>query len=64
MTNVYRQYLKSNYTLKPPTLKDLYEELKKQQEPQAKDIALSLEMVTNGNLNVFAHQTNVDVDIA
>ena len=62
MTNVYRQYLKSNYTLKPPTLKDLYEELKKQQEPQAKDIALSLEMVTNGNLNVFAHQTNVDVD--
>jgi type IV secretory pathway VirB4 component len=62
MTNVYRQYLKSNYTLKPPTLKDLYEELKKQSEPQAKDIALSLEMVTNGNLNVFAHQTNVDVD--
>jgi len=62
MTNVYRQYIKSNYTLKPPTLKDLYEELKKQSEPQAKDIALSLEMVTNGNLNVFAHQTNVDVD--
>ena len=62
MTNVYRQYLKSNYTMKPPTLKDLYEELKKQPERQSKEIALSLEMVTNGNLNVFAHQTNVDVD--
>lgn len=62
MTNVYRQYLKSNYTLKPPTLRDLYKELSKQPEPQAKDIALALEMVTNGNLNVFAHQTNVDVD--
>ncbi|MCX6826112.1 MAG: ATP-binding protein [candidate division Zixibacteria bacterium] len=62
MTNVYRQYLKSNYTQKPPTLKELYQELKRQPEPQAKDIALSLEMVTNGNLNVFAHQTNVNVD--
>ena len=63
MTNVYRQYIKSNgYSMKPPTLRELYQELSKQPESQARDIALALEMVTNGNLNVFAHQTNVDVD--
>ncbi len=62
MTNVYRKYLQSNFTTRPPTLKELYSELKRQPEPQAKDIALAIEMVANGNLNVFAHQTNVNVD--
>ena len=62
MTNVYRDYLKSNYKQNPPTLKELYTNLMQQPESQAKDIALSIEMVANGNLNVFAHQTNVDVD--
>lgn len=62
MTNVYRMYLKSNYSMQPPTLKELYEEINRQPEPQAREIALSIEMVANGNLNVFAHQTNVDVD--
>ena len=27
-----------------------------------KDIALSLELFVNGSLNIFNHQTNVDVD--
>jgi type IV secretory pathway VirB4 component len=62
MINVYRQYLKSNFTKKPPTLKDLYNDLKKQPEAQAQNIVLAMEMVVHGNLNVFAHQTNVDVD--
>ena len=31
-------------------------------EDEAKDIALSLELFVNGSLNIFNHQTNVDVD--
>lgn len=62
LTNVYRTYLKSKFTVEPPTLKDLYQELKKQPEPEAQNIALALEAEATGNLNVFAHQTNVDVD--
>ena len=33
-----------------------------QPEEEAKDIALSLELFVNGSLNIFNHQTNVDVD--
>lgn len=61
LTNVYREYLASDYTIQPPTLVDLHAELKRQSEPQAKELALALEMVSQGNLNMFAHQTNVDV---
>ena len=61
LTNIYADYLASGYTIQPPTLGDLYKELKKQKEKQAKELALALEMVAEGNLNMFAHQTNVDV---
>jgi type IV secretory pathway VirB4 component len=43
-----------------PTLKDLREELLAQPEPEAHELALSLELFTNGSLDVFAHETNVD----
>ena len=43
-----------------PTLKDLREELLAQPEQEAHDLALSLELFTDGSLDVFAHQTNVD----
>ena len=33
-----------------------------QPEEEAKDIALFLELFVNGSLNIFNHQTNVDVD--
>ena len=56
LTNIYAEYLSSNYTIQPPTLSDLYAELK-----QAKVLALAIEMIAQGNLNMFAHQTNVDV---
>lgn len=61
LTNIYAEYLSSNYTIQPPTLSDLYAELKKQKEKQAKVLALAIEMIAQGNLNMFAHQTNVDV---
>ena len=45
-----------------PIMSDFYEILMNQPEEEAKDIALSLELFVNGSLNIFNHQTNVDVD--
>ncbi len=45
-----------------PVMSDFYEILMSQPEEEAKDIALSLELFVNGSLNIFNHQTNVDVD--
>ena len=61
LTKIYADYLDSGYSIEPPTLVDLHKELKKQREKQAKELALALEMVSEGNLNMFAHQTNVDI---
>lgn len=59
--NVYKAYLR-DATSPPPTLIDFRNELLRQPEPEAKDLALALELFTEGSLNVFAHQSNVDVN--
>lgn len=43
-----------------PTLCVLREKLMDQPEPEAQELALELELFTNGSLNAFAHKTNVD----
>jgi hypothetical protein len=43
-----------------PTLVTLQDELKKHKDKEAKNLAKSLELFTNGSLNVFAHPTNVN----
>ena len=45
-----------------PTLSTLRLKLLEQPEPQAKDIALSLELFTTGSLDIFGHNSNVDLD--
>ncbi len=45
-----------------PVMSDFYDILMNQPEEEAKDIALSLELFVNGSLNIFNHQTNVDVN--
>jgi type IV secretory pathway VirB4 component len=45
-----------------PVMSDFSDILMNQPEEEAKDIALSLELFVNGSLNIFNHQTNVDVD--
>lgn len=60
--SVYREYISNGYKGKMPTLIDLYDELLKQPEPEAKQIGLSLERYVKGSLNTFAHETNVDVN--
>ena len=57
--NIYREYIK-NFQGQPPTLKNLYDDLMKQVNPEAHRIALALELFTVGSLNVFSHQTNIN----
>ncbi len=59
---VYRDYQRKNYKGKPPTLRDFRQILLQQPEKEAKDIALNLELFTDGSLNTFAKQTNVNTN--
>lgn len=59
---VYRHFQQGNYQGTPPTLQDFREELIKQTEPEAKEIALAIELFTDGSLNTFAKNTNVDTN--
>ena len=45
-----------------PTLCALREKLYEQPEPEAQKLALSMELFTDGSLNAFAHETNVDMN--
>ena len=60
--SVYRTYQQNDYKGEVPTLQDFREELMKQDEPEAKEIALAIELFTNGSLNTFAKHTNVDTN--
>ena len=44
-----------------PTLRDFYTVVKKQPEPEAKSLALDLELYIEGTLSVFANKTNVNI---
>lgn len=55
---VYSHACKHWYT---PTLVHLYNVLLEQPEKEAKSLAVKLELFTNGSLNIFAHETNVDI---
>ena len=45
-----------------PILEDLYQEIKRQPEPEAQRVASALELYVYGSLNVFNHRTNVDIN--
>lgn len=67
--NVYREYIrtlraegKSEDAKIVPTLKDFYEEVKLQPEPEAHNLALALEKFVEGTQNSFAFRTNVNVN--
>ena len=56
---VYREMGLGLETAQTPLLQDLYEELLKQPEPEAKRVATALELYCTGSLNLFNHHTNV-----
>ena len=60
--NVYRPYLADPDPEKMPILQDLYDELLRQPEPEAKRVAAALELYVTGSLNVFNHRTNVELE--
>ena len=59
---VYREQALGIATKKTPLLQDLYEELLKQPEPEARRVATALELYCTGSLNLFNHPTNVKTD--
>lgn len=44
------------------TLKDFYEILKEQEQEEAQELAIAMEIFIEGSLNIFAHPTNVDMN--
>jgi type IV secretory pathway VirB4 component len=58
---VYRNYLSDPKAENMPILQDLYDLLRQQTESEAQHIATALEIYVTGSLNVFNHQTNVDI---
>ena len=59
---VYREMALGLETAKTPLLQDLYEELLRQPEPEARRVATALELYCTGSLNLFNHPTNVKTD--
>ena len=59
---VYRELALGLDKAKTPLLQDLYEELLRQPEPEAKRIATALELYCTGSLNLFNHPTNVNLN--
>ena len=59
---VYNEFKNNDYRGRMPTLVDFRDVLLKQPEREAKDIALALELFTNGSLNTFAKETNVNTN--
>jgi len=58
VTLVYKEARKNKCI---PTLKSLRSKLLEQPEVEAKSLAIKLELFTDGSLDIFAHETNVDV---
>mgnify|MGYP005753357701 CR=1 FL=1 len=59
---VYQNYLIAPEQTPMPILGDLYDLLRKQEEPEAQHLATALEIYVNGSLNVFNHRTNVNIN--
>lgn len=57
---VLRDYVRGGCNGKAPTLVEFYECMKNQPEPEAQDIALSIEIYAKGSLSTFAKETNVN----
>lgn len=61
LKNIYQPLINSNYTIACPTLVDLWEELQRQREPRAQQLALALQLFATGSMKTFAQSTNIDM---
>lgn len=60
VTNIYQSAIKGD--TESPTFITFREELLKQDEAEAKELALSLEAFAEGALSLFSHQSNVNIN--
>ena len=58
----YHEYIRGGCRGAAPTLQDFHAELLRQPELEARDVALAIELFTEGSLNTFAKPTNVDTN--
>ena len=59
--SVYHELIASGGKARQPVLSDWRNELKRQPEREAAELALASELFVEGSLNMFAHETNVDI---
>ena len=60
--SVYHEFIKSGGKARQPVLSDWRNEIKRQPEREAQELALASELFVEVSLNMFAHETNVDMD--
>ena len=58
---IYQRYFNDPRPENMPILEDLYNALLEQEEKEARHVATALEIYVKGSLNLFNHQTNVDI---
>lgn len=62
LPKIYEKYFKNPCPENMPILQDLYNMLKKQKEEVGQKLATEMEIYVTGSLNVFNHQSNVDLN--
>lgn len=62
LREIYQPFFADPVPEKMPILGDLYNKLRSMEEPEAADVATALELYVTGSLNVFNHQTNVELN--
>ena len=62
LPKIYEKYFNEPSPQNMPILQDLYDMLKNQEEKVGKKLATEMEIYVSGSLNVFNHQSNVDLD--
>lgn len=62
LREIYTPFFADPVPEKMPILGDLYNKLRSMEEPEAAEVATALELYVTGSLNVFNHQTNVELN--
>ena len=62
LPKIYEKYFNEPEPKNMPILQDLYDMLKNQEEKVGKKLATEMEIYVTGSLNVFNHQSNVDLN--
>lgn len=60
--HIYQRYFENPIPENMPLLEDLYNALLEQEEKEAHNVAMALEIYVKGSLNLFNHRTNIDIN--